>query len=481
MSGRFVSSGVDGLDDVLGGGFPSGSLILLAGNPGTGKTVFSAQFLYRGAVDYGEKGVYVSFVEGKETFLENMRGFGFDFEKLEREGMFHYLEMLTVNEQAVSSVLNMIVEEISRFKAKRLVLDSFSALAQSFKEPIEVRTIVHAVLSKIIRMMGCTTIMIEEIPIGKPLIGLGIDEFVADGVIRLRTRWLGSYRVRELEILKLRGVRLKEPTLVFTLDGGFKAFPPFQLKPAEKPRRFQPTPDPPDKYSTGSKTFDEVLNGGLPKGSILLLEIDEKVTTSMYHLLLAPTAANFMLQGRGVIAVPSSGVDPTMCRELMMRVYGLTEEECTCYARIITSTMGRNAKILNDHPNIIYVKGEDCKEDIDHFLRESEKLIARTGQSNLYIVGADTVSTLYGEKKCEELLNLSASGARTAKALVTIIVKGGYRDLTAKLSPVADFHIRLTRGRGCMLLYFVKPRIGLYAVEPDTSQGYPIPKLTPIL
>jgi circadian clock protein KaiC len=81
-----ISTGVEGLDEVLGGGFPEKSLIVLAGNPGVGKTVFSAQFLYRGCVDYGESGVYVSLAESRESFIENMRGFGFNFERLERGG-----------------------------------------------------------------------------------------------------------------------------------------------------------------------------------------------------------------------------------------------------------------------------------------------------------------------------------------------------------------------------------------------------------
>ncbi|MEM3798329.1 MAG: ATPase domain-containing protein, partial [Candidatus Bathyarchaeia archaeon] len=60
---RLVPTGVEGLDAVLGGGFPKNSLIVLVGCPGSGKTIFSAQFLYRGCVDYGDKGVYVSFAE----------------------------------------------------------------------------------------------------------------------------------------------------------------------------------------------------------------------------------------------------------------------------------------------------------------------------------------------------------------------------------------------------------------------------------
>jgi len=64
-----VKSGVDGLDEVIEGGFPRGSLIVLAGEPGTGKTVFSMQFLVKG-VELNESGVYVSFAEAKNTLIE---------------------------------------------------------------------------------------------------------------------------------------------------------------------------------------------------------------------------------------------------------------------------------------------------------------------------------------------------------------------------------------------------------------------------
>jgi len=106
MSDR-VASGIDGLDELVGGGFPRGGLIVLAGNPGTGKTIFSAQFLYRGAVDQGERGVYVGFAEDKEQFYRNMRALGLDFERLERDGLFSFLDMLTVREAGISSILEL--------------------------------------------------------------------------------------------------------------------------------------------------------------------------------------------------------------------------------------------------------------------------------------------------------------------------------------------------------------------------------------
>ncbi|MEM2320895.1 MAG: ATPase domain-containing protein, partial [Candidatus Bathyarchaeia archaeon] len=134
-----VPAGVSGLDELIGGGFPKGSLIVLAGNPGTGKTIFSATFIYNGIVNYGERGIYVSFAENRETFLGNMLSIGLDFESLEEEGMFRFLDMVTAREEAAPAIMETILMEVSGFGAKRLVIDSFSALAQAFKETHEAR------------------------------------------------------------------------------------------------------------------------------------------------------------------------------------------------------------------------------------------------------------------------------------------------------------------------------------------------------
>ncbi|MEM3507181.1 MAG: ATPase domain-containing protein [Candidatus Bathyarchaeia archaeon] len=262
-----IKTGIDGLDEVIEGGFPKGSLILLAGEPGTGKTVFSTQFLAKGA-ELGEPGIYASFIEPKETFFNNMsRHLGLDF-KIELERKFKFLDYIAVKEEAITVLLETILNEIKALKAKRLVIDSFSAIVQSFKEPINVRILINIVLGKIVGQMGCTTIMIEEIPIGESRIGLGMEEFVADGLLKLRTGELDGRLFREMEILKLRGTRLSERKFVFTLEKGFKAFPPFKSKPIEKPKRFQPIPDFPGKYSTGSEDFDKMLGGEPLEGEL---------------------------------------------------------------------------------------------------------------------------------------------------------------------------------------------------------------------
>jgi len=177
-----VPTGIEGLDDLIEGGFPRGSLILLAGSPGSGKTIASAQYLYHGVTKLKEKGIYVSFAERKETFFKNMKRFGLDFEMLENQGNFRFLDIMTCSENAIDSAFNMILGEVSATHAKRLVIDSFSAMAQAFKKKIDTRIMVH-LLEKMMRETDCTTLMVVEIPIGSAMIGIGIEEFVADGII----------------------------------------------------------------------------------------------------------------------------------------------------------------------------------------------------------------------------------------------------------------------------------------------------------
>ena len=255
-----VSTGVSGLDEVIGGGFPRGSLIILAGNPGTGKTIFSATFLYNGIVNYGERGIYVSFAENRETFLSNMLSLGFNFEELERRDEFRLLDLVTAKGEATPVVMETILREVSEFRAKRLVIDSFSAMAQAFKDTHETRILLHTILSRATRLLGCTTILVVEVPYGENRMGLGMEEFVADGIILLRrSEFEGGRFLREMEILKMRGTPTPEARLVFTLKDGFKAFPPFKPKPIEKPSRFQPQPDTEEFFSTGSPDLDKML------------------------------------------------------------------------------------------------------------------------------------------------------------------------------------------------------------------------------
>ncbi len=167
-----VSTGVNGLDDLIEDGFPDESLILVAGGPGAGKTTLSAQFLYEGATRYGEKGVYVCFAETKKALVRNMLRFGWDFERLESEKRCIILDLSTVKEAGIQNNLDLILKNVTDIKARRLVIDSFTAMSMALREAIDIRYLVH-LLYNFLQRIGCTTILISDTPYGSQCIGSG--------------------------------------------------------------------------------------------------------------------------------------------------------------------------------------------------------------------------------------------------------------------------------------------------------------------
>jgi len=200
-----VPTGIPKFDELIEGGFPNNSMILLVGYPGAGKTTFSAQFIYNGATKQRARGVYVCFAETKETFLRNMLRFGWDFERLEREGRVAILDLSVTRESGLQKNLDTIMETMASLNASRLVIDSFTAISMGLKDPIDIRVMVH-LLYRFLKKAGCISILIVDQPWGSSSLGEGISEFLADGIIHLET-YFDKNEVfrRRLRILKMRG------------------------------------------------------------------------------------------------------------------------------------------------------------------------------------------------------------------------------------------------------------------------------------
>jgi len=202
MENDRVVTGIEGLDSLIEGGLPRHSVIIVAGGPGAGKTIFSAQYIHHGALN-GEKGVYVSFGESANAFKDYMQRFGLDFQKLEKDGKVAILD-LTVPKLGLETNLDLIEQRVRDLNAKRLVIDSFSAIALALGERVDVRTTLH-MLTKLLREVKCTTVMVVDISIGSQTIGTGLEEFLADGIVLLDTSLEGGQLQRSLLVRKMRG------------------------------------------------------------------------------------------------------------------------------------------------------------------------------------------------------------------------------------------------------------------------------------
>ena len=201
-----IATGIPGFDEMLEGGFPAGSLISLAGRPGTGKTIFGSQFLFYGAKELKEPGMYVSMLEGRKAYVRNMLRLGFDIQPLESKGLFRFLEMPTLTSEGMPAIWDEIVRNIDEYGIVRLVIDSFTAMTQAFERSGDLRVFTHMLLGKIVGGAGCTTLMITETAHTDVVSAVGIQEFIADGVIHFSlVPVTGDARVRYIEITKMRG------------------------------------------------------------------------------------------------------------------------------------------------------------------------------------------------------------------------------------------------------------------------------------
>jgi len=119
-----ISTGIANLDALMEGGIPIGSTVLVAGNPGTGKTILTSHFLYEG-LSKGEAGVYVSFSESKKQFYDNFERFGMRFLDFEKDNKFAFLDFASVNKDGIGDALEEVLDVSRKLGAKRVVIDSF--------------------------------------------------------------------------------------------------------------------------------------------------------------------------------------------------------------------------------------------------------------------------------------------------------------------------------------------------------------------
>jgi len=199
-----IKTGVEGLDDLIGGGAIKGEVLLLAGSTGSGKTIFSTQFIYNGATQYGEKGVYATFEEDETSLKRNMAKLGMDLEKLEQEGKIKVVGLQAMKEEGLNANLEYVLKIVRELKAERLVIDSLTAFLIGTGEKFEYRTLMH-LFYKILKKMSCTTIMTCSIPAGSNTLGLGVEEFIADSVIVLENIMVDTELKTRFLIRKMRG------------------------------------------------------------------------------------------------------------------------------------------------------------------------------------------------------------------------------------------------------------------------------------
>jgi len=195
-----MPSGIPGLDELMEGGFEEGSINLVTGKTGTGKSIFSAQFLYNGAKKYKERGLYITTGDTVKNIKKQAVKLGWEMENLEKEGMLKIIELEPYD---IEKLLENMAISKEMTQSKRIVIDSISMFELYMQEPYKIRKSLFSVLQKL-RDMGKTVLVVAEVPEeSKNLSRTGVIEFMVDSVIVMQFLGIAKYK-RSLMIRKMR-------------------------------------------------------------------------------------------------------------------------------------------------------------------------------------------------------------------------------------------------------------------------------------
>ena len=205
--GERVSLGISGFDKLIKGGFEKGSTNLIVGGSGSGKTILGVQFLLEG-IRKGENVLFITFEEKKCEFYQNMKNFGWDLEKFEKQGKFTFLEYTPEKVRTMLEEGGGIIESIVlRKKITRLVIDSITSFELLFEEEIKKRGAALKLFGMLRKWDVTSFLTYEGDPFREKQTSSRALEFESDSIILIYfIRPKGKkQRQRFMEVLKMRG------------------------------------------------------------------------------------------------------------------------------------------------------------------------------------------------------------------------------------------------------------------------------------
>ena len=209
MTAELIKTGVQGLDHVLKGGLRRNSSVLVTGAPGTGKTILALQFIYYGAKDYGENGIFISTEESLDVLDQSAKNLGMNLKSMVDNGKIFFIQKPIATLKGGISSIKGLVDSIKKNKVKRVALDSlifFEYLYPRFDgNKMEFRRQVLIFIQEM-KKAGVTFLVVSERSVTDfDRLTYDMMDFVFEGIIVLSRIRKGSYFERVLTVAKLRG------------------------------------------------------------------------------------------------------------------------------------------------------------------------------------------------------------------------------------------------------------------------------------
>jgi circadian clock protein KaiC len=224
-------TGIQGLDEITRGGLPAGRPTLICGGPGCGKTILGMEFLVRGALEFDEPGVFVSFEESPRHLIDDFSSFGFDIGDLIAQNKLRIAhvdlskgEIVEAGAFSFDGLLIRLDHAVAEIGAKRIVFDTLEAVFAALTQTEHLRNEIARLFNRL-RDMGVTSIVTGERGTGE-LTGHGFEEYISDCVLLLDHRINGGISKRRLRIVKYRGSGHSADEFPFLIgETGFSVLP----------------------------------------------------------------------------------------------------------------------------------------------------------------------------------------------------------------------------------------------------------------
>ena len=226
-----VKTGIPGLDSLLSGGLKKTRSVLISGPTGSGKTTFGLQFLYSGAKDFDEPGVYITMSQNIEDIKNDCKSFGWDFDDLIQNDKILMIDArpFKINNETIGKddslyrgeqlpfehLTKLLLNSIKKIEAKRVVIDSVTILAMQYPDKFYMRQGLQGMIQAL-ENYGVTSLIISEFS-ESPEIPL--EWFVTSGIIQLRHTRKEDTMERSIQITKMRGIKHSEQIHPIALGG----------------------------------------------------------------------------------------------------------------------------------------------------------------------------------------------------------------------------------------------------------------------
>ena len=350
------------------------------------------------------------------------------------------------------SLFERITNQLMDIKSPIIIIDSWDAIA-SFMDK-EARLNNERVLQTWRERAGAKVIFISEHPDDTTL------DFLVDGIVELKQSYYDNVRVREIVMLKLRGIRIDRPIYIYTLENSaFRSFAPYRpLKPQSEPGKKSISRERSTKLIaseyivTGFGVLDKALGGGFPKKGVVLLELDSHVSTAVAMTFLRGLISDFISNGHPVLFQPFDWVDPA---SVMNYLQPLPESRKSLFKILWPSN-------VSGLKNIVMVPSQKRSPAFESVTRMKHK---HPGKLLLNIMGTDMIRKSYPSPKdfmnqMEELMSAARAGD-----LSIVVVSRSQREMLEFLSEVSDIHLRLLMINDTLFVKPLVPASTLYAIE----------------